>query len=572
MNIDYLFFLLFVHLTLLVPGYVVVKKTGLLSKSPGIELCFGYLVSIVVFALLATADYAFGLSPGLSRLACWLFIVVGFIELVRAQYYKSLIKLRFPIICLLLMSLFSSVFISLSFNAKYSFIPDPSPLPNRNYNVLSTKVLNVAQTPANDNYIPYRQAQFFINRSDPAKDSFIGEWGVTFFQRTPLLGAVTANYFSLLGEKVPVDYTWSVNGADPDKTYAQFQVIAAVLNALFIVPAFFLLVKLFNRKTAVITCLFLIPSQFFLYNAVFSWPKSLVAFFIILSWLLILENRLRYTLLAGIASGIAYLAHDLAVLYIGASVLLLLWNKRFRETILFGITSVAFAVPWVLVSNLIYHKQSSFILYPISTVDIPQPEQKSQVIRQFLHTSPLHFLSIKIQNLLYLLSPYQLFTSEGGQAGFRRLWALGIFSIPGSLGIGLMVPAGLGILKRLQGSSFWVLALTPVILSTIVIGWPKGLGSLHFAEATVVLLSGLAVACLLKLKSRWWLFAAFLANCVQLMFFVTYSFKFAVAGWFTSPADIACLAVMAAIVGGTGYAIYLFNRQRRAWLIRYLGV
>ncbi len=566
MNFHDILYLLFVQVSLLLPGYVAIRKWGVLTKHPGIELSFGYLITIVFFAALAFADYVLRLSPGVSRLVCWAVLLAAAIEFLRAGYFKHLLKLRFPLICLLLLPILSLAFVGLSFNSKYTYLPDPSSMPNRNYSVQTVKVLNIAQTNADDNYIPYRQAQFFVNRSDPAKDSFISEWGVSFFQRTPLMGAVTANYFNMLHDKPPIDFTWSATAADPDHTYAKFQIISSVLNSLFIVPGFLILVKFFNRKTAIIGCLFMVTSQFFLYNAFFSWPKSLVAFFILLSWLLLLEKKMRYTVLAGVASGAAYLTHDLATLYIGTSVLLLLYNKRFRETFVLGASSLALALPWLVTASLIYSKPSSFIYYPISTQGIPQPQQSKQIIHQFLHTSPLKLLVIRLESLWYLISPYQLFTSEGGQAFFRRLWGLGLFSIPGSLGIGLLVPAFLGIFKNPRDVSFWILAITPVMLSVIIIGWPRGLGAMHFAESVIVLLSGLAVFYLLRLNNRRWLYLAFAANCLQLVFFVTYSYKFVIGVWFTHPADMLRLLVMASIVIFCGWAIYKTASGEKTWI------
>ncbi len=560
-----LLFLVFAHVTLLVPGYVIIKKTGMLAKTPGIELAFAYLLTMALFAGLATADYALRFSPGLSRLLCWTIILGSLVELFRARYFKDLVKLRFPLICLLMMSIMSSVFIGLTFNAPRPYVPDPVAQPGRNYNVLSVKVLNVAQTQANDNSIPYRQAQFFVNRSDPAKADFINEWSVTFFQRTPLMGAVTANYFNLLSERPPVDYIWSNNSPDPSHTYLQFQLLAHILNALFILPALFLLTKLFNKKAAIISCLFLVISPFFIYNAIFSWPKSLVAFFILLSWLMLLEKKLTYTALAGIASGLAYLTHDLSVLYISASVLLLIWDRRFRETLLFGATALFFAMPWLVISDLLYHKPSTFILYPFSTGGIPQVEQKHQIIHNFFHTSPLRLLKIRIDNLVYLLSPYQLFNSGGGPVSVR-LWSLGLFSIPGSVGIGLIIPAMLGIFKKFRDVTLWILILTPIITANIVIGWPKGLGAMHFAEAVTVLVCGLGVYYLSQLKNRVWLFLAFAANSIQLVFFIAFSYDNVVGPWFRHPSDILSIAAMTAIVLFCGWVIYKTAADKKTWI------
>jgi len=566
MGIHIIVYLLFIHISLLIPGYVVAKQSRLFSKRPGLELCCGYLLTLFFFALLATTGYAFDISLGLLRLVSWLALLGSMAVFVVKQYYYEIWSLRFPLICFMAITVFSAAFMGLTFNSSYSIQPDPQPQANRNYHVLNVKVLNVAQTRANDNYIPYRQAQFMINRSDPAKDSFIGEWGVTFFQRTPLMGAVTATYFNMLHDKVPIDYTWSVQGADPDHTYLKFQVLAQILNALFILPAFFLLTKLFSKKIAAISCLFFISSQFFLYNAFFSWPKSLVAFFILLSWLLLLEKKIRYTIMAAVASGLAYLTHDLAVLYIGASIVLLLLNRRFRESVIFlGVCSI-FALPWLLASTVLYHKPSSFILYPISTDGIPQPEQKQMLIHKFFHTSPLRLVFIRLENFVYLMSPYQIFTSEGGQNVSQRFWALGLFSIPGSLGIGLMLPAILGAVKRVKTGAIWILILFPVILETVVIGWPKGLGSLHFAEAIVVLLSGLGVAFLVKLKNKLWTLLAYAMNCSQTVLFIGYSYKFNVHAWLTHASDILALLCMAAIIGTAGWLVYRISHDKKIWI------
>ena len=45
-----------------------------------------------------------------------------------------------------------------------------------------------------------------------------------------------------------------------------------------------------------------------------------------------------------------------------------------------------------------------------------------------------------------------------------------------------MVPALIAFLKRLRGIGFWILVLVPILLESIFIGWPKGLGALHFAS------------------------------------------------------------------------------------------
>ncbi len=548
MLIQSLLYFCFVHISLLIPGYVLISKSRLLAKKPGFELGLAYSAALVLYGLMASATYALKINELIPQMIFWiLFFYTGFIFFSQ-KIYIQLREHLLPLSVLLLISAFSLAFAGLTFARPYTIIPDPELRTDRNYNVYSVKVLNVAQTGANDNYIPYRQAQFFINRSDPAKDSFIGEWGVHFFQRTPLMGAVSAQYFTALNDSLPIGYTWSNDSVDPGQTYQKFQIIAQILNSLFVIPAFFLLTRLFSRRTAVLSMLFIIPNQFFLYNSFFSWPKSLVAFFILLSWTLLLEKELRYVLLAGIMSGIAYLTHDLAVLYIAASFILLISQKRFRDSIIFSAIAFLFALPWFIISSFIYKKQSSFFLYPISTRGIPQPEQQGLILQEFKQTPILRLIAIRLESLFYLISPYQLLYSEGGQAIGRRIWALGLYSIPGSLGLGLVIPFVIGAIKKLKDRRFWILVLVPIVASTVVIGWPRGFGALHFAEATVVLLTGLACSWLASLKRAVWAIAAYAACSAQTLFFISYSYYNDTEIWIRNPGDIVRAGFMVAVI------------------------
>ncbi len=563
MSAELLLYFLFVHVSLLIPGYVFIHRLKKFNKNSGLELCLAYASSLVFFALLAALTYVLKINPAIPRTLLWLVLLSTLFLFVKNKLYKNFYALRFPFISFFVMSLFSLAFVGLSFNAPRTYVPDPEPIAGQHYSAFNVKVLNVAQTQANDNYIPYRQAQFFTNRSDPAKDSFISEWGVNFFVRTPLMGAVTASYFNLLGDKPPIGYTWAGDSSDPAHTYVKFQVLAQILNALLIVPAYFILARLFNQKVAVISSIFIITSQFFLYNSFFSWPKSLVAFFILTSWLLLLEGRRSYTFLAGVLSGVAYLTHDLAVLYIGASFIYLVLNKRFRELIIFSLPAFILALPWLITASVLYHKPSSFIYYPISTGGIPQLSQKHQLVHQFLHTSPLKLLKIRLENIFYLLSPFQLLTSEGGQAAAKRLWTLGLYSVPGAVGFGLIIPMYFGLVQKIRSALPWVFIFVPIVLGALIIGWPKGLGALHFAEALVVLAIGFSVAYLTKLKRRFWLLAAYGLNAAQLIFFIDYSYKYAIGAWFSHPADFLRLVFMAIVVIGGGWWLYQLAASKK---------
>lgn len=557
-----LLYLLFIHVTLLVPGYVFIKNLRLFSGRPGLELCAGYFSSLAFAALLGILGYLLKISPFTIAIFHWMVLIFSLYFFVRQGLFRELRVHRFPLLILLAMTLFSYAFITLHFAGPTTYIPDPAAIPGNNYQAFNVKVLNVAQTVANDNSVPYRQAQFMVNRLDPGKDNFIDEWGVHFFQRTPFMGAVTAEYFTLTNEHVPTALIWEPAAADPGHTYMKFQMIAQTLNALLVLPAFFLITRFFSRRTAQVTLLFIVPSQFFLYNSFFSWPKSFAAFFILFSWMLLFEKGKRAIIMAGIAAGCAYLTHDLAVLYGCATGLFLLYHKRIRDLLIFGALNALFALPWLIASTFIYKKPSTFAFYPLSIHDIPQASQKRQVVREFLHTSPLRLLAIRLENIIYLLTPYQLLTSEGGQALGRRLWAVSLFNAPGAMGLGLIIPAIVGAWKRIRHIDFWILSLTPILACAIFIGWPKGLGALHFAEASVTLLMGLGIWFLLTRKKRaWWILLAYAINLAQTIFFATFSYGFRVGAWVSSFGGIIRVAMLMGIAITCGLLAFYLAQQ-----------
>jgi hypothetical protein len=536
----------FVFISLLIPGYIIVKKTGFFSDAPGLELSLGYFFTIVFYAVLASLDYILKLSPTLTRYVCWIIIIASVFEFVRARYYRSIYELRFPLACVAAMSILAIAFMGLTFSAHYTFLPDPKPLPNTNYHVLNVKALNVLSTGANDNYIPYRQAQFFINRSDPGKSPFLSAWGTTFFGRTVLMGAVTANYYNLFHEKVPTGLIWDNTAQDPDHTYLQFQILASMLNTLFLVPAFFLIRKLFNDRTAVASSLFLVTNSYFLYSEAFTWPKSLVAFFILLVWLLLLEKKQNNTLLAGGISAVAYLTHDLAFLYIVVTAGLLLYRKGYRQTITYLSIPVACALAWIWAGSVYYKSPGSFLDYPISTKNIPAPGQTKELWHQFIHTSPLRILVIRIDSILYLLSPLQLF--KGGSNIMTRLVSLSLFNMPGAAGLGLIVPVYLSWIKFRRRTALLVAIIGPVLLGALFVGWARGFGAIHFTQTSVALTTGLAVYYLFSLKDKRWALLAYGVNIFMLLYFILYSYQFKVSAWLKTPKDLVIMLYVLVLV------------------------
>jgi hypothetical protein len=569
---ELLLYFLFIQATLLIPGFAITNKFKKLFTRESFLLVFSYIIGILVLSIFVIFYYIFGFALEVVRLAIGIYFTLGFYFFFKNKLYKKLLSFRFPLLCLLFITILPTAFASLSYESSYKYIPDPEAFSQRNYDVYNVKILNLAQTQANDNYVPYRQAQFIVNRSDPGNDCFICEWGVHYFQRTPLMGTVTAGYFMLLGDRPPVDYLWSGTSDDPSHTYIKFQLIAHILNGIFIIPAYYLLLFIFNKRTAILSSAFLIISPFFMYNAVFSWPKSLVAFFVLAMWLLLYEHKTRFTVLAGFAGGLAFLTHDLAAFYIVGSVLFLIFKKRFRDTIILSATTAAFALPWLITSSLLYKKPSTFALYPFSLDGLPQPGTQKQVIEKFLNTSPIEIISIRFDTLFYLLSPYDLIYKNANQDMLRRFWATGLYSIPGSLGLWMIVPTLLGAIKKLVKLDYWILVLTPILLSAAIVGWrgSRAIASLHFAQAVIVMLTGLAFAYLVKMKFKykiWLIYLVFVLQIFNLGFLIFYSYPGIGLNWFITRGNILPLISIFIICSSVLYIAFLaMKRKAPKWI------
>lgn len=570
-------YFLFIHLILLIPSIGFVQKIKLFHSSSLLQLCMAYFFSITFLGISGFFLYALSVPESIVRYTIISVALAGTILFIKQGSWRVIMQNRFVLLLFLTMSLIPTIVLSLtSVQSSWEFIPDNEYKKTSNYSVPSVKVLNFAHTPANDNYIPYRQAQFFVNRSDPAKDSFINEWGVSFFQRTVLMGSVVSSFYTMLDDNPPISHLWSIDASDPNNTYPKFQIIAHILNSLLILPAFIVVSRLFSKKVAAISSIFLVSSQFYLYNSIFSWPKSLTAFFILLSIMLLLENRRSYSVMAGLVGGVAYLTHDLAIVFIVTCAIFLILKSRWKDLVFYSIAVVPSPAFWAIISSIIYSKPSTFIYYPFSLNGLPQDDNKKLIIQEFLHTKPLKILQIKLDGLVYLASPYQLFFSEGGKQLSTRLWALGIYSIPGSLGVGLL---GLGIISFTKGFrkikwEVYYFIVFPLLIILLLFGNPKILGSLHFSEPILPILIGSIVYITLGFKqySKQLLMGALSLNILFTVFFIAYSFNFNTSEWLTRSSDLFGVFLLGIIFSILVALLYNLSFQKTGRLSQIFGI
>lgn len=556
-SITYLIYFIFFHLTLLLPGYVLLVKRGLITDRDE-RIAFGYVLSLLLYSSLFLLGYSLKINSSIMMLVSWLPLFISLYFLLKDKIYLTF-RPTLAWAVVIIASLISVIYVTLPLQTTYKYIPDPQPVVGRVYeDAFNFRILNLAHTQANDNYIPFRQAQFFINRLDIRTDSFIKEWAVNFFFRTPLTGIVSSYYFQLLGTDLPREYLWANPTPEANNAYIQFQILATILNYIFIAFVFLVVKKIFNKKVASITCLLLILSPYFLYNSFFTWPKSFVAFFILGSWYLLITRRNIWA--AGTLAGLAYLTHDLAVLYIAGSILLLLLSKRWLDSIRYLLVFMFIALPWIHIARLGYQQGSLFFYYPFSLYDIPvHPEL---VISEFFRTPVTKILAIKLQSLNYLVTPYSLI-NENSKNMIDRIQVDSLYSIPGAVGLFMLVFSygGVGAIFARKYKEVLSFLVAPLLASIVAIGWPKGLGALHFAEAIIPLLIAFGVALLLRLNSK--VTVLVLIGVVIQHFIVFFGlYNFDVSNWLKDPLTvIKLLALTVAYVGTIGWIIKVWKTK-----------
>jgi hypothetical protein len=110
-----------------------------------------------------------------------------------------------------------------------------------------------------------------------------------------------------------------------------------------------------------------------------------------------------------------------------------------------------------------------------------------------------------------------------------------------------------------------------VLLFALVTGWAltdvDSEGAFHFAQAAVVLWSGLAVHWLIKISNWVVVVIAYCLNAAQFIFFMLYSYKFKEEVWLHNIRDIICLSIIVALLVAAGLVLARVSRDKKLALI-----
>ena len=412
-----------------------------LTKLRGLEL-FGYgaAAGVLLHAL-------FGCGIAAAPAARWIF-VAGLIALSMAsatylilrrvlpEFFRALSKparICLGLWFLLLVFCLGLLHIEVRF---------PDPLPDGIY-VFKTPTTNVkiqylTSLPA-DNYTPYAVAEFFLRGVSFQKERPILP-GNEVSNRTILMSLVALPFRAAMG--APHDHpqlgTYNYIGRDwPDvsklnanDSFEQFAIVGLVLNSLLLVGALVFCASLGASPILPLATLLYVTNAYFIGQTVYTWPKAMAGFFILLAWNSIRSGHSPALVAVLLAS--AFHSHPYAIVFAGWAGLfyLMQWRSeksRVPSVALYLLVLALIIAPWIIWTRFVLQIPSDLIAQNFTG---PGTEAA--------WASPIGFFWIRLHNLFYQLCSTIFLVYPFDLKAITNNW---LYSLPGVVGLVLIYPA-----------------------------------------------------------------------------------------------------------------------------------
>lgn len=302
----------------------------------------------------------------------------------------------------------------------------------------NVKVQYLTSLPA-DNYIPFAVAEFFLRGVSFKKERPILP-GNELSNRTILMSFVAMPFRAALG--APHDHPrlgtynyvgreWpDVSKLDAGDSFDQFAVVGLVLNSLLLLGIIVFCSNLVAKSVLPLATLLYVTNPYFIGQTIFTWPKAVAGFFILLAW-----NSIRRRDGPGVVAVLLALAthcHPYAIVFAGCVGLYYLTRWRLEKS---RVPSVVFYLlvfglilaPWILWTRFFLHIPSDLV-----TQNFTGPGTEPA------WASPVGFVWIRLHNLFYLVwsTIFLVYPFD-----FRAILNNWQFSLPGVVGLVMMYPA-----------------------------------------------------------------------------------------------------------------------------------
>ena len=318
----------------------------------------------------------------------------------------------------------------------------PEPLPDGMFvfktRTTNTKVQYLTTLPA-DNYIPFAVEEFFLR-------------GVSFQENRPILPANEVSNRTILmslaampfravlgapydhptlGRYLYVGREWpDVSKLNANGAFDQFAIVGLVLNSLLLLGLLVFCAGLVPGSILSLATLLFVTNPYFIGQTIYTWPKALAGFFILLAWTSIERGHGPMVVAALLA--LATHCHPYAIVFAGCVGLFYLtrrppgkwrWSCAGSYLLVFGLM----LAPWLLWTQMLLHIPSDLVMQNFAG---PGTEAA--------WASPIGFLWIRLHNLFYLVCStiFLVYPFD-----FRTVLNNWHYSLPGVVGLILIYPA-----------------------------------------------------------------------------------------------------------------------------------
>ena len=318
----------------------------------------------------------------------------------------------------------------------------PEPLPDGIY-IFKAPTTNVKiqhlTSLAADNYIPYAVGEFLLR-------------GISFEQERPILPGNEVSNRTILMSLVALPFRAALGASrdhpqlgiyhyldrdwpDVSKLYAadsfeQFAIVGLFLNSLLLVGLLVFSAGFGTSSILPAAALLYVTNPYFISQTIYTWPKAMAGFFILLAWNSI---RLRHApALVGALLAVAFHSHPYAIVFAGWVGLFYLMEWRRGNSRLPGLVAylVVFGLiiaPWLVWTRYVLHIPSDLVMQNFAGAGTDPA-----------WASPLAFLWIRLHNLFYLLCSTIFLVYPFALKPIVNNW---LESLPGALGLVLIYPA-----------------------------------------------------------------------------------------------------------------------------------
>jgi hypothetical protein len=321
-------------------------------------------------------------------------------------------------------------------------VRSPRPLPE-GVDIFKTPTTNVTiqhltSLPA-DNYIPFAVSEFFLRGISFQKERPILPANEVS-NRTVLMSLVALPFRTALGAPYDhpelgtfhyLDRDWpDVAKLNTNGAFEQFAVIGLVLNSLLLLGAIIFGAGFGATSVVPLAALLWVTNPYFIGQTIYTWPKALAGFFILLAWHSIRAGH--RPVVVAVLLALAFHAHPYALAFAGWVALFYLLQWRRQKSGLLSLfvslfTFIAFLTPWIIWTRYVLEIPSDLIA-----------QNFSGPAAELAWASPMNFIWIRVHNLFFTISSTIFVLYPFDLGALLERWFV---SLPGAVGVVLIYPA-----------------------------------------------------------------------------------------------------------------------------------